>query len=133
MMRRLGLGLAAALVCMGSLSSAAGLEYVPRLDRDKLSEGQTVLLKFRTDWCLACDRHAEILEKLTSENPAYGEAITTIVVDYDTFGNSQMADRRRVKQNATLLLLRGRRELGRIEGAVMREDEVRKLLELALQ
>lgn len=114
-------------------AKAAGIDYVPRLDRERLDDGETVLLKFRTDWCLACDRHAEILDKLRAENPAYADQITTIVVDYDTFGHSQMADRRRVKQNATLLLLRGRRELGRIEGAVMRDDDVRDLLDLALK
>ena len=122
----LGLCLAASVV------QARGLEYQPRLDRDKLSQGATVLLDFRTDWCIACARHGSIIDTLKEQNPALRAAITYIVVDYDTYGESGMAEKRRVTQNGTLLLLRGSRELGRVEGAVMNDSAIKELLELSL-
>lgn len=87
------------------------------LTETSISQCETVLLDFRTDCCIACARHASIIYTLKEQNLALCEAITYIVVNCDTYGESGMPEKQRVTQNGTSLLFRGSRELGRIEGA----------------
>ena len=55
------------------------------------------------------------------ENPAY-QAVTVMKVDWDVHGGGELAQEHGVRQRATLVMLSGGEELGRVSWSAKRED-----------
>ena len=61
------------------------------------------------------------MRALIKENPAY-EAVTVMKVDWDLHSGSDAAKDHGVRRRATLVMLSGGEEVGRVSGSARRED-----------
>ncbi len=55
------------------------------------------------------------------ENPAY-QAVTVMKVDWDVHSGGEVAQEHGVRQRATLVMLSGGEEIGRVSWSAKRED-----------
>jgi len=131
MNRRTILSLAAALAMTPLAALAAPLDYAPGLTKERLAAGETVFLDFKASWCGTCRAQENVLKKLKAGNPAYEANITFINVDWDTYGDSIMADKLKIPRRSTLVVLKGDKEIGRIV-ADTSERNIKKLMDAAL-
>ncbi|TMV57791.1 thioredoxin family protein, partial [Thioclava sp. BHET1] len=113
MMLTVAVSLAAPL---GALPAQAGapVDYRPGLVTSELAAGKTVILDFHATWCTTCAAQKRAIDKLRAENPAYDKALTVIVVDWDRYKSSTLAKDLKVTQRATLVALKGKAEIGRL-------------------
>ncbi|MFK7874885.1 MAG: thioredoxin family protein [Paracoccaceae bacterium] len=95
-------------------SSYPSVPYVRETWEDLQSRSDKIVLNWRATWSLTCQRKSEILGQLVVENPSY-TAITFVDVDWDTFGPSVWAERLKIKRRSTLVAMRNKREITRIE------------------
>lgn len=130
MNRRTFLMTTAAAALIPALASAAQ-NYTPGLVDDLLAEGKTVFIDFKTDWCTTCAAQERIIGALMSENPAYGENITFVNVDWDNYANDDLSLRLRIPRRSTLVVLKGEEELGRIVAGTSR-GQIQALMDTAL-
>jgi thioredoxin 1 len=70
-----------------------------------------------------------VLDALQGESAAYA-AIPILRVDWDSYGNSELARNMAIPRRSTLVLMRGTSELGRLV-AETRKDRIAGLLDLA--
>ena len=56
-----------------------------------------------------------------TENDAY-QAVTVMKVDWDVHSGSDVAEEHGVRRRATLVMLSGGAEVGRVDGSTSRED-----------
>lgn len=91
---------------------------------------ETVILNWRASWSLTCQIKLELIAKLIAENPAYGN-LAFVDVDWDTFGQSVLSGKLKVTRRSTLVVMKGGREVTRIENQPY-ERKVRALLDAAL-
>lgn len=131
MNRRTILSLAAAVAMAPLAAFAAPLDYTPGLTKERLAAGETVFLDFKASWCGTCRAQENVLNKLKAANPAYEANITFINVDWDTYGDSMMADKLKIPRRSTLVVLQGEKEIGRIV-ADTSERNIKKLMDAAL-
>lgn len=131
MQRREFLILGAAFAAFPLAAGAAPLQYQTGMLQRRLDAGETLFLDFTASWCSTCRAQQRVLTKLKQENPAYEANITFIDIDWDTYGRSQMATRMKIPRRSTLVVLKGKDELGRIV-AQTREDKIRELMDIAL-
>lgn len=134
MNRRLVLTSGAALVLASALPARAeypAIAYEPGLVSQRLSAGETVFLDFKADWCTTCRAQGRQIASLLAENPGYGDAMTFVEVDWDTWRGSEIVESLRVPRRSTLIVLRGNEELGRIV-ANPRRDDIKALMDLGL-
>ncbi|MDF0601188.1 thioredoxin family protein [Psychromarinibacter sp. C21-152] len=122
-------GSAAVLAAGPALAATA---YTPGLVTEELQAGKTVFLDFKASWCTTCAAQERVLNALKAENPAYEQAISFIEVDWDTYGNSELARSLNIPRRSTLVVLKGDRELGRIVAGTGR-DQIKALMDTALQ
>ena len=61
------------------------------------------------------------MSALIEENPAY-QAVTVMKVDWDVHSGSDVAKAHGVRQRATLVMLSGGEEIGRVSWSAKRED-----------
>ena len=95
-------------------SAMTTLTYSPT-EWARLSQtNETYILNFRAKWSITCNIKLELIAQLLLENPDYAR-LTFIDVDWDTFGQSEMAQRMRVKRRSTLVIQKRGKEIGRIE------------------
>ncbi|RYH09944.1 thioredoxin family protein [Tropicimonas sp. IMCC6043] len=124
-----------ALSCATALAplslSAAPLDYSPGLVTKHLEAGDTVFLDFKASWCTTCAAQERVLNALKAENPAYEQAITFINVDWDSYGNSELAKSLNIPRRSTLVVLKGNAELGRIVADTSRSS-IQALMDTAL-
>lgn len=116
--------LASLLVMMAGMAHAGApdpVEYLPGIKKERFDKGETLLVKFRTDWSLTSARQDELLNELMTENPAYADKLTFVTVDYDTYGKSRMAERLRVTRHGTLLIMRDGEVVERLEASIDKE------------
>lgn len=132
MNRRTLLSLATAAALLPLTALAAPLDYTPGLTKERLAAGETVFLDFKASWCSTCRAQEAVIKKLKAENADYESNITFINVDWDTYGNSIMADKMRIPRRSTLVALKGRKEIGRIV-ADTSERNIKKLMDAALE
>ena len=129
--RTLILSGAATLVMPAAPALASAVNYVPGLLEKHQEAGDTVFLDFTASWCGTCRAQGRVLESLKAENPAYDQNIVFIDVDWDTYGNSVMADRLKIPRRSTLVAMKGKKEIGRIVADTSKRN-IKKLVDAAL-
>jgi thioredoxin 1 len=123
--------IAALAVLPKGVKAAEPILYTPGLAEAAMDEGKIVLLDFWASWCSTCAAQKRVLAQLRNENPAYGKKITFFVVDWDAYGKDTLAKDLRIPRRSTLVLLKGRKELGRIVAGTSK-PEIKALLDKAL-
>ncbi len=113
-------------------AAAPDLPYSPKALREALAAGQTVFLDFKASWCTTCAAQGRVISALRADNPAYDAGITFMTVDWDQWKDSQIVRDLNVPRRSTLIVLRGRQELGRIVAGTARKD-IKALLDRAMQ
>lgn len=106
------------------------VQYTPAVWNELKQTDKTVILNFRARWSFTCDRNLELIAKLIGQNSNY-DSLTFVDVDWDTFGQSQMASRLRVKRNSTLIVMKNGVEVTRMVNEPY-ERKMRALLDAAL-
>lgn len=129
--RALILSGAATLVMPAAPALASAVNYVPGLLKKHQEAGDTVFLDFTASWCGTCRAQGRVLESLKTENPAYDQNIVFIDVDWDTYGNSVMADRLKIPRRSTLVAMKGKKEIGRIVADTSKRN-IKTLVDAAL-
>jgi thiol-disulfide isomerase/thioredoxin len=128
----------AAAVASGAAAAAVAaparaddmIAYAPGVAEAAMDAGEVILLDFKADWCSTCAAQARVIAALRAEQPAYA-AIRFIAVDWDRYGDGELARALKVPRRSTLVALRGREELGRIVAGTGRA-EIKALLDTAL-
>lgn len=105
--------------------------YKPGVVADRLAAGETVFLVFGTEWCTTCAAQERTINALLKANPAYEESITFVDVDYDVYGNSDLAIGLNIPRRSTLVVLKGDQEIGRIVAGTSKRD-IQSLMDAAL-
>ncbi|KIC47177.1 thioredoxin [Ruegeria sp. ANG-S4] len=107
------LGIAAALAPMRALANLF-VEYTPGVIENALADGRTVFVDYSATWCSTCRRQERVINVIRAENPAYDAAMTFVKVDWDTYKSHEVTVSRSIPRRSTLIVLRGKQELGRI-------------------
>jgi hypothetical protein len=110
----------------------ATLDYIPGLIAERLAAGETLLVDYTTDWCTTCAAQKRQIGALIGENPAYGENITFIRVDFDEYRRHEVSTSRQIPRRSTLIVLKGEEELGRIVANPSKEA-IQQLMDTALK
>ena len=110
---------------------AAGEPYSPEALAAAQAAGETILLDFTASWCSTCAAQARVLAALKAENPDYAARIRFIDVDWDRWGNGDLARALNIPRRSTLVAMKGDREIGRIVAQTGRAP-IRALLDQAL-
>lgn len=121
---------AAALVTVGA-EAGVGTDYTPGLVDRELAAGKTVFLDFAADWCTTCRAQERTITALVNENPAYGQSITFINVDWDQYRTAPLTQRLNIPRRSTLVVLKGDQEIGRIVAGTGRA-QIQGLMDAAL-
>jgi len=91
MNKRTFLTLATATCLLPTLALAEGfVDYTPGLIQSELDAGNTVFVDYSAEWCTTCARQERVISALRDANPAYGEAMTFIKVDWDTYARDDV-------------------------------------------
>lgn len=114
-----------------ALHATEPLLYTPGSAEAAMDEGKIVLLDFWASWCSTCAAQERVLAALKAGNPTYEEKIVFYKVDWDLYAKDSLAKDLRIPRRSTLVLLKGREELGRIVAGTSKAD-IQALLDLAL-
>ncbi len=133
MNRRDFLTLTAVVTLAAPLAARAGapVPYRPGLVKDALAQGKTVFLEFSATWCTTCAAQGRVMEKVRAANPAYDAAIDFVKVDWDTYRDDPFTKGLKVSDRATLIVLKGDTELGRLNWETG-EAKIKALMDTAL-
>lgn len=110
---------------------AAGEPYSPEALAAAQAAGETILLDFTASWCSTCAAQARVLAALKAENPQYAARIRFIDVDWDRWGNGDLARALNIPRRSTLVAMKGEREIGRLVAQTGRA-QIQALLDQAL-
>ncbi|MGR3637208.1 MAG: thioredoxin family protein [Shimia sp.] len=109
----------------------ATTNYTPGLVKKRLAAGETVFLVFGTKWCTTCAAQDRAINALMQSNPDYDAKVTFIHVDYDQYGQSDLAKELKIPRRSTLVVLKGSEELGRIVAGTSKK-QIKDLMDIAL-
>lgn len=122
---------AVSLMPVAAYASGETLVYTPGLVKERLAAGDTVFIDFKASWCTTCRAQERVIGALRAENPAYNAAITFINVDWDEYGQGDLAQELNIPRRSTLVVMKGDAELGRVVARTSRGD-IQALMDLAL-
>ena len=101
-----------ALLSAAALAHALDLKpYTAEALADAQKADKPVALHFHADWCPTCKAQGKVLQTLQAEP---GLDLTVLVADYDT--EKALKQRFNIRSQATLVVLRGTHERGRVVG-----------------
>ena len=112
--------------------AATGTMYTPGHVQKELDAGKTVFVDFWTGWCVTCRAQGRAISAILSDNPAYEDNISFVVVDWDQYANSELSKRLNIPRRSTLVVLKGDQELGRLVARTSKRD-IKALLDTALE
>lgn len=123
----------AGIALVGTMAGPSlALVFIPYTgdEVDTLAQGgQPFLIDFHASWCTTCAAQQRVLDALQTENEAYA-GIPIVRVDWDTYGDGELARSLAIPRRSTLVLMRGNTELGRLV-AETRKERISALLDLA--
>ncbi len=122
---------AAALIAPAAWAGSKTIDYTPGLVDAALKEGKTVFIDYAADWCSTCHRQERVINALREANPAYDEAMIFVRVDWDKYGQDDVAVFRNIPRRSTLIVLKGEEELGRIVAGTS-EADIKALMDKGL-
>ena len=106
-----------ALLC--AATAWAGEQPYDKAAFDKaLADGRPVIVDFFADWCPTCKAQKPHVQSLLGEAKMKG--VTLFIADYDKEKDLKKA--LRVTQQATFVVFKGGKEVGRSTGQTKRED-----------
>jgi thioredoxin 1 len=114
-----------------ALQAAEPILYTPGSAEAAMDAGKIVLLDFWASWCSTCASQERVLEALKAENPAYEKAIAFYKVDWDVYSKDTLAKELNIPRRSTIVLLKGREEIGRIVAGTSKA-EIQALLDKGL-
>ncbi len=120
-----------AVMAMPVKADTNTIDFKPGVIESALAEGKFVFVDYAADWCSTCKRQERVINALRTENPAYNTAMTFVRVDWDTYQRDEVRTSRNIPRRSTLLLLKGKTELGRIVAGTNVED-IKALMDKAL-
>lgn len=129
--RRTILAAFAALALPGTAIATEKTFYTPGSAERLMEAGKVVLLDFWASWCTTCAAQVRVMDRLRAENPAYDRAISFVTVDWDQHAQGQLARDLAIPRRSTLVVMKGRTEIGRIVAGT-READIRALLDAAV-
>ena len=113
--RRLFLAASAAATLAPLSAFAKGfVDYTPGAIKAELAAGKTVFVDYSAVWCSTCHRQERVINELRDQDSKYDKAMTFIKVDWDKYGRHAVATSRNIPRRSTLIVLKGKQELGRI-------------------
>ena len=111
--------------------AAENVTYEPGVIDAALAEGKTVFVDYSATWCSTCKRQERVIEALRAADPKYDAAITFVKVDWDTYMSHEVTTSRNIPRRSTLIVLRGKDELGRVVAGTSQEA-IKKLMDAGL-
>lgn len=112
----------------------AGEDFVtfsPGVIQSALDDGKTVFVDYFAPWCSTCRTQERRVQELRTENPEYDRNLVFIRVDWDTYRTHEVVTGRTIPRRSTLLVLRGKQELGRVVAGTSKA-EIKALLDAGL-
>ncbi|WP_415922310.1 thioredoxin family protein [Tateyamaria sp. SN6-1] len=104
--------------------------FTPALWRETREQDRAIIFNYRATWSLTCQIKARLIAEALDDTPAY-QSLTFVDVDWDTFGQSQLTQRLKVKRRSTLLVMKRGKEIARLENEPYAR-RVRAFLDTAL-
>lgn len=126
--------LATATATLLSAPVLAGEDFVtfrPGVIQSALDDGKTVFVDYFAPWCSTCRTQERRVQELRTENPEYDRNLVFIRVDWDTYRTHEVVTGRAIPRRSTLLVLRGKQELGRVVAGTSKA-EIKALLDAGL-
>lgn len=131
MNRREFLAISASLAAFPLTARAEATAYTPGSAEAAMDAGKVILLDFWASWCSTCAAQERVIAELKAENPAYVENIEFFIVDWDLYGKGDLSKALKIPRRSTLVVMKGRQELGRIVAGTSKAD-IKGLLDTAL-
>ena len=132
MKRRIFLSIAAAAAIAPIAAVASDfVTYTDGVIEQALAEGKTVFVDYSATWCSTCHRQERVINGLRAADPAYDAAMTFVKVDWDDYGSHEVAVFRNIPRRSTLIVLRGKDELGRIVAGTA-QSQIKALMDIGL-
>lgn len=132
MKRRLFLATLAAAVVSPIVAMASDyVTYTDGVIEKALAEGKTVFVDYSASWCGTCKRQERVINALRAEDPSYDAAMTFVKVDWDDYGDHEVAVFRNVPLRSTLIVLRDADELGRVVAGTS-QAQIEELMDTGL-
>ncbi|MFT5786152.1 MAG: thioredoxin 1 [Ascidiaceihabitans sp.] len=132
MKRRLFLATVAAATVAPIVAMASDyVTYTDGIIEKALAEGKTVFVDYSASWCSTCHRQERVINALRAQDPAYDAAMTFVKVDWDDYGDHEVAVFRNVPRRSTLIVLRGDAELGRVVAGTS-QAQIKELMDTGL-
>ncbi|MEO0328630.1 MAG: thioredoxin family protein [Pseudomonadota bacterium] len=119
------------LVSVSANAASSFNDYKPGMVESALKKGETVFIDFYATWCGTCRTQERVINALVEKNPEYKDAMTFIKVNWDEFGNSEIARKYNIPRRSTLIVLRGDEVLGKVV-AQTASGTIKKLMDKGL-